>query len=230
MQSSCASRTDSPSRIPRLRGASNSSARKYSQSQERGRTPSLGDQPSMPKDCGGGLSVPPGRTAPHERSPLSRSARASGAAARPRTPSRQWPSRDLDFPAGAARPITSSRASSRMFTASHGTYHRHCSDKYQQMGTTRVALTLSRTVGYEVGRRVPRRSIGYRAPASPDLLAVLVTLLVRALGKWPRKSHSYLAHQDQGVVCAGRLATLTLRCCLRPLIVYLSCPGPPSCC
>ena len=183
MQSSCASRTDSPSRIPRLRGASNTSARKYSQSQERGRTPSLGDQPSMPKVCGGGLSVPPGRTVPHERSPLSRSARASGAVGRPRTPSRQWPSRDLGFPAGAARPITPSRASSRMFTASHGTYHRHYSDKYQKMGTTRVALNLSQTVGYEVGRRVPRRSIGYRAPASPDLLAVLVTLLVRALGK-----------------------------------------------
>lgn len=54
------------------------------------------------------------------------------------------------------------------------------------METTRVTLTLSRTVGlgFEMGRRVPRSSIKHRAPASADLLAVLVTP-VRALGRRP---------------------------------------------
>lgn len=130
MQSNCDPWTNSPSRIPRMRGAPNSSARKYSQSQERDRTRSLGDQPSLPKNRDGALPVPPARRVPPERGLLSRSAHASGEAAPPRTPSRKWPSRGLDFSGGAARPVTPFRASSRMFTVSHGTYHRHYSDKH----------------------------------------------------------------------------------------------------
>ena len=80
MQSSTL-RTDSPSRIPRMRGVSNSSARKYSQSQERDRTPSLEGRPSLSKASGGALPVPLAR-----RAPALLSAHAIGEATPPRAP------------------------------------------------------------------------------------------------------------------------------------------------
>ena len=165
---------------------SNSSARKYSQSQERDRTPSLEGRPNLSNASGGALPVPLARGVPPERGLLS--AHAIGEAAPPRAPLQKRPPGGLGFPAGAARPVTPSRASNRTF-APHGTYHKHCSDKRQRPGmpeteATGIILTPSRTVslGFEMGLRAPRISI---TPDSIHLLAVLLALLVRTLEKRP---------------------------------------------